>query len=178
MTQEQAEDPSAYGALANFRIRTMPVIGTMPAIFGMMAAGFVICELSGRPFAPKRVEGISESFKKKLIKNLEKRERNVFGNKGFTPIADGGEVAYIVDDVWYNRSALGDRRNCYKGLALTRFDRSKPALPYNLLLAEPHECDAHDEATAVTGGLPAGLDNDKKLQEVHKRLAAIEAAWS
>lgn len=34
----------------NFRIRTIPVLGTTPAIFGMAAAGRILCDLAGAPF--------------------------------------------------------------------------------------------------------------------------------
>lgn len=34
----------------NFRVRTIPVLGTAPAIFGMAAASFVLCHLAGTPF--------------------------------------------------------------------------------------------------------------------------------
>ena len=39
LTDEQVAEPAAFGAVANFRLGTMPVLGHMPAIFGMMAAG-------------------------------------------------------------------------------------------------------------------------------------------
>lgn len=34
----------------NFRIRTIPVLGTTPAIFGLAAAAYVLCQLAGQPF--------------------------------------------------------------------------------------------------------------------------------
>ena len=34
-----------------------------------------------------------------------------------------------------------------------RFDRSKPALPYNLVLCTREEAAAHDTATAITGSV-------------------------
>jgi hypothetical protein len=54
----------------------------------MMAAQFVICELAKKPFAPKRVESISQTFRAKLRSKLLKREREVFGNKN--PDGDDG----------------------------------------------------------------------------------------
>lgn len=37
----------------NFRIRTIPVLGTTPAIFGLAAAAHILCELAGAPFVPE-----------------------------------------------------------------------------------------------------------------------------
>ena len=36
--------------IPNFRIRTIPVLGTMPAVFGIAAAAHVLCHLAGAPF--------------------------------------------------------------------------------------------------------------------------------
>lgn len=33
----------------NFRVRTIPVLGTTPAVFGMAAAGWSLCTLAGCP---------------------------------------------------------------------------------------------------------------------------------
>ena len=51
-------------------------------------------------------------------------------------------------------------------------------LSYNLILAEPDECSAHDEATLATGALPADLATSETLQAVHAKLAALEAKWT
>ena len=44
-------------------MRTIPVLGTMPAIFGMAAASYILCQLARLPFQPepifKLVEGQS-----------------------------------------------------------------------------------------------------------------------
>jgi hypothetical protein len=39
--------------MPNFRIRTIPVLGTTPALFGMAAAAHVLCALAGQPFTPQ-----------------------------------------------------------------------------------------------------------------------------
>ena len=45
LTDEQIEAPKEYGAVANFRLRTLPVLGTVPALFGQAMATWVLCEL-------------------------------------------------------------------------------------------------------------------------------------
>jgi hypothetical protein len=37
----------------NFRVRVLPVLGTMPALFGQAAAAFVLCQLADKPFFPQ-----------------------------------------------------------------------------------------------------------------------------
>lgn len=39
----------------NFRVRTIPVLGTTPALFGQAAAAYVLCHLARQPFSPEPV---------------------------------------------------------------------------------------------------------------------------
>lgn len=59
--------PQEFGVLENFRIRVLPVLGTMPAIFGQSAAAFVLCELAGKPFVPCAVDGLSRAVKHRML---------------------------------------------------------------------------------------------------------------
>ncbi len=52
---ETAEELLQYQVVPNFRIRTIPVLGTTPSAFGMAAAGFVLCEV--RAEVHQQVEG-------------------------------------------------------------------------------------------------------------------------
>ena len=42
--------PLLVQVVPGFRVRTIPVLGTMPAIFGMAAASYILCQLAGQPF--------------------------------------------------------------------------------------------------------------------------------
>ncbi len=37
----------------NFRVGTIPVLGTTPAIFGLACAAYILCQLAGQPIAPE-----------------------------------------------------------------------------------------------------------------------------
>ncbi len=41
--------------MPNFRIRTIPVLGTTPAIFGLAAAAYILCQLAETPFTPEPI---------------------------------------------------------------------------------------------------------------------------
>lgn len=47
----------------NLRLGVMPVLGTMPAIFGDAMAAFVLCELAEQPILPTPVEGLGRHIK-------------------------------------------------------------------------------------------------------------------
>lgn len=45
LTEEQAANPKEFGVLDNFRLRILPVVGTMPAIMGQAIASYGLCYL-------------------------------------------------------------------------------------------------------------------------------------
>lgn len=47
LTEDQAQSPEDFGAIENFRLRVLPVLGTSPAIFGQAMASYVTCSLGG-----------------------------------------------------------------------------------------------------------------------------------
>ena len=101
------------------------------------------------------------------------------------------EVTYVAEHVWKCRSAyhMYDRtRAATRNLRLTRFDRRKAALPYNLVMLTEAEASWHEAETRLTGSLPAALLEGRHASEVHaptrgvlletqRVLARLEAAW-
>ena len=201
LTDEQAENPAAFGALPNFRLRVLPVLGTMPALSGIGAAAYIMTQVAGKPFTPKAIEGASHKFAHRLQNRLVEREARVYGNSHAsadpTPIADQVEVVYVMDEVWGLKSAFTRSRENTRSLTLTRFDRSKPALPYNLVLVLENEAKWLEEETKATGTLPAALLELREpdhsaagpgkhknyvpslaaLLEVQEQLRALETVW-
>lgn len=47
LTTIQEKDPNSYKVFDNYRIRIVPVLGTMPAILGMAISSYVLCDLAG-----------------------------------------------------------------------------------------------------------------------------------
>ena len=43
LNKEQEGNPHAFKVFDNYRIRIVPVLGTMPAIMGMTIASYVLC---------------------------------------------------------------------------------------------------------------------------------------
>lgn len=64
----------------NFRVRTIPVLGTMPAIFGLAAASYILCQLAGAPFQPEPIFKLSKGQYETQLQRLTEREGLVYGN--------------------------------------------------------------------------------------------------
>ena len=64
----------------NFRVRTIPVLGTMPSIFGMAAASYILCQLAQLPFQPEPIFKLVEGQYQTQLQRLAEREDLVYGN--------------------------------------------------------------------------------------------------
>lgn len=65
----------------NFRVRTIPVLGTTPALFGMAAASYILCQLAGSPWEGEPLARPLSKEYERLLKELRDREIENFGDK-------------------------------------------------------------------------------------------------
>ena len=67
------------GAFDDFRVRILPVLGPLPAIFGLNVASWVLCELAGKPIQnPLPVKGRRKLWER-LYRDLLHREEKATG---------------------------------------------------------------------------------------------------
>lgn len=140
--QKQEADKSQFGAVDGMRIRVLPVLGPMPAIMGQSLAAMALCELGGKSIQnPLAGERVGRNVRHKLFQQFGTREQrlasgklSIHGGASYTgPIAiDGDDIEYLYG-IWRNRCAItGAKIGAVLGLA--RWDTSKPATPYNVVL--------------------------------------------
>lgn len=77
----------------NFRVRTIPVLGTTPAIFGMAAAAYVLTFLTGSPLIPEPAVLVRLREVETLYERLKDRE-------GDDCWVDLDECEYCIRSVW------------------------------------------------------------------------------
>ncbi|TFJ82957.1 hypothetical protein NSK_005730 [Nannochloropsis salina CCMP1776] len=106
LTDEQEAAPSEFGILEHMRLRVLPVLGTMPALFGQAMAAFVLCELAGQSLQPVAVEGLSRNVKHRLLQHLRNRERVTFQNHDTW---DKEKPPLIENLVLFSSAALADK---------------------------------------------------------------------
>ncbi|KAI9659370.1 MAG: hypothetical protein M1821_001628 [Bathelium mastoideum] len=103
-------DVGELGVLPDFRVRILPVLGTMPAVFGLAAANHIILEITGYPhdyLASKAREKMYEGIQAQ-VQGLEEK---IARARGFDAIGlklplTVGDVGYLVEEVYYGRSAI------------------------------------------------------------------------
>jgi tRNA A37 threonylcarbamoyladenosine dehydratase len=63
--------------LRDFRVRILPVLGPLPALFGLHIATYVLCELAGRPLERPLPMGHRKKLYERLWKDLLHRESRI-----------------------------------------------------------------------------------------------------
>ena len=168
LTEEQKRRGAhEFGAVDNFRVRVLPVLGTTPAIFGIAAAAYILTQIGGKPFDPAPVRCLSTKLERKYLQNLQRREKDVYGVQDKSKVEMTPEgVAFLIQTVWRRRCAYtGAVMDTTRGgrFVFTRWDRSKPASCDNLLFVTEKAAKAHEAATLRTGSVPSAL-----LGAIHK----------
>jgi len=176
LADAQAENPDDFGLLAGFRLRVIPVLGTMPALFGQAIAGHALCQLGRLPIAePLPAPRVSTTMAAKLVNRLRARLTKVFKVKGNAPEMDlihNGSVEHLYQVVWEGRDAVGSLPEGAKAkLVMTRWDRERPAALDNIVLAH---CDGADRLDREGNGWVS----PKARAYVEGRLAMVRAALS
>lgn len=98
--------------LPDFRARILPVLGTMPAVFGYVVANHVICQISGYPTdyvaGKKGRDKLYDSIHATLQQLHDRLAKRELG-KDFTGLRipfSKDDVGYIVDDICRGKSTV------------------------------------------------------------------------
>lgn len=132
LTAEQAANPEDFGTVEHFRLRTLPVLGTAPALFGQSMATWVLCEIGGKNFTPLAMVPLARAMRHKLLQHLKRREQKLF--PGTWMELDMSDIDYIVD-LWRGRCPVTNTRMVGSGtMELMRWDPKRPLAPNNCVL--------------------------------------------
>ncbi|KAJ4764060.1 tRNA threonylcarbamoyladenosine dehydratase [Rhynchospora pubera] len=150
-TSKEEEKPLDYQIVPGFRVRIIPVLGTIPAIFGQVMATYVATQLAELSVQTEPVVNLDLDHYRILHQRLIEHEEILYGSADEV-LVDIEEIVYIVKELWRGRSARDQNqkdigRKMWRSvneLMLVRWDQSKPATVSNLVLLKFSEADAHE----------------------------------
>ncbi|RMZ14414.1 hypothetical protein D0860_02112 [Hortaea werneckii] len=139
------------GVLPDFRVRILPVLGTMPAVFGLCVANHVMLEITGYPhdYLPSKAR---EKMYDGILAQLQGLEERVAKSCGYDPLGlripiNSDDVGYLVEEVWHGRSAVSGLAS---RLALTRWRRPKGDWVDMRTPGQKADCLGFDEVVCMT----------------------------
>ncbi|KMS97423.1 hypothetical protein BVRB_5g127040 [Beta vulgaris subsp. vulgaris] len=150
----QEENPSDYQVVPGFRVRIIPVLGSVPAIFGQIMASYVVTKLAGLQVETEPIVNFDMDHYQVLHQRLIEHEELVYGTASEVQV-DVEEVRYVVKELWRGRSAKDDSvrdvgRAMWRSvneLMLVRWNHTNPASVSNLILLKFDEVDEHESMT-------------------------------
>lgn len=110
-------DVGELSVLPDFRTRILPVLGTMPAVFGYTVANHVICDISGYPNdysaggkgRDKMYDGILAG-----MQGLHEKLARTEAGQDFTGLRlplSKDDVGFLVDEIWRGKSVVSGLPN-------------------------------------------------------------------
>ncbi|PFH59814.1 hypothetical protein XA68_11862 [Ophiocordyceps unilateralis] len=98
------------GVMPNFRVRILPVLGTIPAIFGLTAANHVILAIAGYPTSYVVAKGRDRMYEGILayVQGFEERLARLFDPETMglkTPLTVG-DVSFLCEELYQSRSIV------------------------------------------------------------------------
>lgn len=98
------------GVLPDFRVRILPVLGTMPAVFGLCVANHIMLEICGYPheYLPSKAR---DKMYDGILAQLQGLEERIAKSHGTDPIGlrvpvTADDVGYLIEEVYHGRSAV------------------------------------------------------------------------
>lgn len=177
------------GVLPDFRVRILPVLGTMPAIFGLAVANHVILEITGYPhdYLPSKSR---DKMYDGILGALQGAEERLAKSRGFDfqglkiPITQD-DVGYLVEEVYHGRSVISGLST---RLALIRWnkptgdliDKRTPGQKNSLLqmkelvLVTKEEATKHEKEVLKGEKSPDDLYDKKVLDFVTRKMKEEE----
>ena len=145
-------------AFDDFRVRILPVLGPLPAIFGLNIATAIILSLAGKPLTDCLAIKNRKKTYAAIRANLSEREARVKG------LALQEVISVSMEDV---------------GLIFEDINYGKSSFPPHIVLPKPQACRwrAEDELTPDNIVILSVSDAKKHEEEVLKGGKSVEQVW-
>ncbi|QIX01314.1 hypothetical protein AMS68_006831 [Peltaster fructicola] len=161
------------GVLPDFRVRILPVLGTMPAIFGLCVANHIMLDIAGYPhdYVPSKGRDKTYDAIHAQLQGFEERlaKRSGIDSIGLRIPLSSDDVGYITDEIYRGRSVVSGLTT---RLALIRWRKpdgewistATPGQKADRLSFDQLVCMTRDEATQHEKQI---LHGDKTPEDIY-----------
>ncbi|PYH97300.1 hypothetical protein BO71DRAFT_373583 [Aspergillus ellipticus CBS 707.79] len=180
--------------LPDFRSRILPVLGTMPAVFGYTVANHVICDISGYPMdyslGGKGRDKLYDGILAALQGTHERLARAEYGPNlvGLRLPISKDDVGYLVDEIWRGKSVISGLPSRIGLVPWQRPERGfgpdpewikqgqiyVPVEMKDLVCMTKEEATRHEKEVLLGGKNVEELYDEKTIEAVKKRRQEVE----
>ncbi|KAF7986082.1 hypothetical protein HWV62_41487 [Athelia sp. TMB] len=139
------------GVFDDFRVRVLPVLGPLPAIFGLHIATYILCELAEKPIANPLPIKSRRKLYERMGRELLHREMKITGEVINKLQIDEDDISLLFEDIHRGRSIIPPHPVPTRP-ALVRWDPALPLGIENCVVMEWGEAESHmKECFGVSG---------------------------
>lgn len=144
------------GAFDDFRVRILPVLGPLPAVFGLNAATYIILDLAGKPLTDASEIKNRKKLYQTMERSLSEREARVETKLGRNEQGLQGTIAVNVDDIAFVFEDVNSGRTTFDGVIVTKpqavhWDQSLPLTADNMAIMAYKDAQKHEKEHQVGG---------------------------
>ncbi|KAJ3324445.1 hypothetical protein HDV06_006856 [Boothiomyces sp. JEL0866] len=140
LEESKVEEADQYSTLPSFRSRILPVLGTIPALFGNAMCSHVLTELAEFPTEPLSTKGNKRMYER-FYKDHYALESKLQGKDTVKIYLTAQDLGFIFEDTWKGKSAIDGTVN--DRLVMIRWDPTKPAKFGNVICLTKQEAQKH-----------------------------------
>ena len=156
-------------ALQNFRVRILPVLGTMPGMFGLAIATRIVTEAGGYPIEP--VEGKNRyKVYDSLFQSLAGQQSRL-GYEQRTPWVNLSDTQYILEEVWRGKSPISGYST---RLTLSRWFPGVELSTQNVVVLTKEEQKEHEKRVLLGGEKIEDVYSPEVLERIAYRFKEEE----
>ena len=179
------------GVLPDFRARILPVLGTMPAVFGYVAANFVVLALSGYPHEAHYGKGRDKLYETVLgqLQGSEERLARARGEAavGLKVPITRDEAGFMLDEVYHGKSVVSGLStrlalvrwlpsgNGYKADASVEGQLCARLRMSDLVCMTKEEASVHEKKVLLGGARPETVYDSTIVELVARRMQEAAA---
>ncbi|KAI5951979.1 hypothetical protein KGF54_005054 [Candida jiufengensis] len=165
-------DVDQLSALRDFRVRILPVLGTMPGMFGLAIASYVLAKVSDYPIEP--IEGKNRyKLYDDLLQSIAGQQTRI-GKTDQRVQISMLDVIYLLEDVFRGKSPIS---NYSTRLTLSRWDSTKEISLQNVVIMTKEEQKLHEKRVLI-GGEPLEVVYPREVIELVNKRFKDEAYFS
>lgn len=178
--EEGANDIDQLAVLEDFRVRILPVLGPLPAIFGLTIATHILTTTGGYPGVTDPLQGgysLAGKRRNKIYDNALQSLAGQFARLRWTkqtvPV-NLNDVGYLIEEIFRGKSCISGDSNklC---LSLWKPPVGEQADLDNLIVLTKSEQKYHEEKVLIGGAPVEEVYSPKTLDIVEKRMK--EQKW-